>query len=99
MRKILFMLLTFVMTLSLFSCGLSTEEIDNEIQGSWTGNDDGYVFDLGEVGYTTGYEAKMGTYYIEEDEIICNFDDGSCDELPYTVENGQVTIIGYEKLN
>lgn len=95
MKKLLTILLTMLLSVSLFGCGGSK----NTIVGTWNvsnlGEDIDYYFEIKDKTIRVlidGEETLSSDYEIEDDKIV--FINGKSGELPYTLnDDGTLTII------
>lgn len=102
MKKVLSLILSLVMCLSLCACGGSTDSIEKALQGKWiaeTGDGGIYTFDNGRFTCETlisglNLGVKEGSYKVSNNAIKLSYDNGVKSELKFTYENDTLSIDG-----
>lgn len=108
-KKVIVVLTAMLMIMALFTgCNSSKKEdlikaVDEALQGEWTVdvNENGqsvYNFDNGQVSLQAiviglALEPNVGTYEIDESYINVTLENGVEQNLPYTYEDGQLSIV------
>jgi len=106
MKKAITIILLYIMMLSLAACGGNS--VDRALQGTWiAGGDEIYVtltFKNGNVtaqtfmnGQVLSDMTKSGTYQIDEERIILDYDDGTKGNIDYTMEGDMLKLDGLER--
>ena len=99
MKKLIALLLVFVVVLSFAGCGkLSEKEVIDELEGRWGDSDMedlGWVFEDDGTAYSYVFgPGKYGEYEIDvaDQEIYLEYDNGMSVTFEYTYEDGEFEL-------